>query len=137
MPVRKRKDRRRHAVPDWKTEIDLDIGWLSDRSDDEMRAAWETYRDYMMALPRPAGEAMRLGGVKPAAIQAPVMPKLAAMGGGGGGNVTVSVPINISAPGADSAALARVEQQVVKLQRDLPATVISTVRKAQKSNVKL
>ena len=55
MPVRKRKDRRRHAVPDWKTEIDLDIGWLSDRSDDEMRAAWETYRDYMMALPRPAG----------------------------------------------------------------------------------
>lgn len=55
MPVRKRKDRRRHAVPDWKTEIDLDIGWLSDRSDDEMRTAWEAYRDYMMGLPRPAG----------------------------------------------------------------------------------
>ncbi len=84
-----------------------------------------------------AVEAMRKGLAAPAQISAPVMPKLAAMGGGGGGNVTVSVPINISAPGADSAALARVEQQVVKLQRDLPATVISTVRKAQNQNVKL
>lgn len=44
MPVRKRKDRRRHAVPDWKTEIDLDIGWLSDRSDDEEIA--ELRRDW-------------------------------------------------------------------------------------------
>lgn len=55
MPVRRRKDRRKSAVPPWDMEIDLDIGWLSDRSDDEMRAAWETYRDYMLALPRPAG----------------------------------------------------------------------------------
>lgn len=55
MPVRKRKDRRKSAVPEWDMEIDLDIGWLSDRSDEEIRAAWETYRDHMMALPRPAG----------------------------------------------------------------------------------
>lgn len=54
-----------------------------------------------------------------------------------GGGVNVSVPINIDATGADAAGLARVEQQVAKLQRDLPATVISTVRKAQNSNMKL
>lgn len=55
MPVRRRKDRRKSAIPEWGVEIDLDIGWPSDRTDDAMRAAWETYRDYMMALPRPAG----------------------------------------------------------------------------------
>lgn len=54
-----------------------------------------------------------------------------------GGGVNVPVNINIDATGADAAGLARVEQQVAKLQRDLPATVISTVRKAQNSNMKL
>lgn len=54
-----------------------------------------------------------------------------------GGGVNVPVNINIDATGADAAGLARVEQQVAKLRRDLPATVISTVRKAQNSNMKL
>lgn len=81
-------------------------------------------------------EAMRKGMAMPAAVQAPSMPSLASMGGGGGA-VTVSVPINIDATGADAAGLARVEQQVQKLQRDLPGTVIATVRKAQSGNVKL
>ncbi len=84
-----------------------------------------------------AVEAMRkgMGGMAMPAISAPVMPKLSGMGGGGG-NVTVSVPIHINAPGADSAALARVEQQVTKLQRDLPATVISTVRQMPQKNIR-
>ncbi|MCO5156107.1 MAG: hypothetical protein M9945_05025 [Aquamicrobium sp.] len=82
-----------------------------------------------------AVEAMRKGLAAPAQISAPVMPKLSAVGGGGG-NVTVSVPIHINAPGADSAALARVEQQVTKLQRDLPATVISTVRQMPQKNIR-
>lgn len=55
MPVRKRKDRRKSATPEWDIEMDLDIGWLSNRTDEEMRAAWEQFRDYMMALPRNAG----------------------------------------------------------------------------------
>lgn len=49
MPVRKRKDRRRSAVPPWAVEMDLDIGWLSDRNDEEIRAAWEQYGAYMLA----------------------------------------------------------------------------------------
>ncbi|RLP22174.1 hypothetical protein [Mesorhizobium sp. YM1C-6-2] len=55
MPVRKRVDRRKAAVPEWDIEMDLEIGWLSDKTDEEMRQAWERYRDYLMALPRAAG----------------------------------------------------------------------------------
>lgn len=83
-----------------------------------------------------AVEAMRLGGVKPAAIQAPVMPKLTNMMGSGG-TVNAPVNINIDATGADREGLMRVEQQVAKLRQEVPSMVISNVRKAQKSNVKL
>lgn len=54
-----------------------------------------------------------------------------------GGGVNVPVNINIDATGADAAGLARVEQQVAKLRQEVPSMVISNVRKAQKSNVKL
>lgn len=83
-----------------------------------------------------AVEAMRLGGVKPAAIQAPVMPKLTSMVGGGG-TVNAPVNINIDATGADREGLMRVEQQVAKLRQEVPSMVVANVRKAQKSNVKL
>lgn len=83
-----------------------------------------------------AVEAMRLGGVKPAAIQAPVMPKLTNMVGGGGA-VNAPVNINIDATGADREGLMRVEQQVAKLRQEVPSMVVASVRKAQKSNVKL
>jgi hypothetical protein len=49
MPVRQRRDRRRNAVPEWQDEMDLDLGWLHPRTDDEMRPLWEQHRDYMMA----------------------------------------------------------------------------------------
>lgn len=80
-------------------------------------------------------EAMRKGMAMPGQMQAPSMPKLAAASGGSS-SVTVSIPINIDAPGADAAALARVEQQVQKLQRDLPGTVIATVRQMPGKNIK-
>lgn len=83
-----------------------------------------------------AVEAMRLGGVKPAAIQAPVMPRLTNMVSGGG-TVNAPVNINIDATGADREGLMRVEQQVAKLRQEVPSMVVANVRKAQKSNVKL
>ncbi len=48
MPVRRRKDRRKSAVPEWDIELDLSIGWLSDRSDEEMRDAWERFAPWLM-----------------------------------------------------------------------------------------
>jgi len=51
--------------------------------------------------------------------------------GGMGSSVSAPVSISIDARGADAAGLARVEQQIARLKADLPATVVSTVRKAQ------
>jgi hypothetical protein len=48
MPVRKRRDRRKSAVPEWRDEMDLEIGWLSDRTDEEMRALWDQHGDYIL-----------------------------------------------------------------------------------------
>jgi hypothetical protein len=36
-------------VPDWKDEGDLELGWLSDRTDEEMEVLWQRHRDYLMA----------------------------------------------------------------------------------------
>jgi len=86
-----------------------------------------------------AVEAMRkgMGGMSmPASIQAPTMPRLANMGSAGG-TINAPVHINIDATGADREGLMRVEQQVAKLRQEVPSMVISNVRKAQKSNVKL
>lgn len=49
MPVRPKRDRRRSAVPEWRDEMDLEIGWLSDRPDEEMRALWDRHGDYILA----------------------------------------------------------------------------------------
>ena len=59
MPVRRRKDRRKSAVPPFDIETDLDIGWLSNRTDDEMREAWERYGDHMVERAREATPGMR------------------------------------------------------------------------------
>lgn len=75
------------------------------------------------------------GGKVPVQIQAPQAPAFADVAGAG--SVSAPVNINIDARGADREGLARVEQQVERLRRDLPATVVETVRKAQKGNVKL
>lgn len=61
---------------------------------------------------------------------AQVIPKIPkAMGGTG---ITVSMPIQIDATGADSAGFARVERQIAQLKADLPAQVVASVKNAQK-----
>lgn len=75
------------------------------------------------------------GGKVPVQIQAPVAPKFAMAEASG--TVNAPVNINIDATGADREGLMRVEQQVAKLRQEVPSMVISNVRKAQKSNVKL
>lgn len=85
-------------------------------------------------------EAMRrgVGGMQSAApmqsFSAPNSP-VGLPSGGGGGSVVAPVYISIDATGADAAGLARVERQLVKLKSEIPAQVVQTVRKAQKSNV--
>lgn len=49
--------------------------------------------------------------------------------------VSISMPINIDATGADAAGLERVQQQLSKLKNELPTTIISTVKKARQGRV--
>lgn len=53
-----------------------------------------------------------------------VLPK----SGSGGGSVSVPVEINLYAPGADAAALGRLQAEFVAMKRELPALVVNTVR---------
>lgn len=59
-----------------------------------------------------------------------------ALRGAQGGGVNAPVMISIDARGADREGLSRVERQLAKLRAELPATIVSTVRTANKSNVK-
>lgn len=68
--------------------------------------------------------------------KAPTMPSLKAANNNSGGTVSAPVHITIDATGADAAGLARVQQQLAKLKSEIPAQVIQSVRKAQKSNVR-
>jgi hypothetical protein len=45
--------------------------------------------------------------------------------------VSISMPINIDATGADAAGLVRVEKQLAKLKETLPETIFKTVKSAQ------
>lgn len=72
-------------------------------------------------------------------IQAPIMPSFPQMPSPGSESrdaVSANVNITIDATGADSAGLARVQNQLAVLKRDLPSRIIETVREARKSNVK-
>jgi lambda family phage tail tape measure protein len=55
--------------------------------------------------------------------------------GGGGGSVSAPISIHIDATGADAAGLARVQQQLASLQRTLPSTIVTTVKKAKTNRV--
>ena len=70
------------------------------------------------------------------ALKAPTMPILKVQPAGGG-SVSAPVSIQIDARGADSEGLARVQQQMAQMQRELPAVVVKTVREAQNKNIKL
>jgi tape measure domain-containing protein len=47
------------------------------------------------------------------------------------GSTTISMPVNISAPGADAAALGRVREQVQELQKSLPSQVKAIIHRQQ------
>lgn len=67
-----------------------------------------------------------------------IIPNIPNMTGGGqSGSVVVNFNPVIDNRGASVEAVARNEMQIEKLKRDLPAIVTQSVRKAQKSNVKL
>lgn len=67
-----------------------------------------------------------------------IIPNIPSMTGGGqSGSVVVNFNPVIDNRGASVEAVARNEMQIEKLKRDLPAIVTQSVRKAQKSNVKL
>lgn len=68
-----------------------------------------------------------------APLQAPVMPRLQAPENSNSINAPVS--ISIDARGADSEGLARVQGQLNQLRAELPAHIVTTVRKAQKDRV--
>lgn len=68
--------------------------------------------------------------------RAPNMPNIQGMNGNGS-SVTAPVYISIDAKGADAAGLAKVQQQLTDLKQSIPDRVIETVRKANKSYVKM
>ncbi|QIX20223.1 phage tail tape measure protein [Agrobacterium pusense] len=72
-----------------------------------------------------------------AAMSAPSLPNIQALGGGGGASVKLAPVYNIDARGADAAAVARLQAGFEKAQRNLKGEIINTVRQAQKGNVKL
>lgn len=51
-------------------------------------------------------------------------------GGRDGGGVQVQIPISIDATGADPAGLARVQNEIAKLRKELPATIVGTIQNA-------
>lgn len=67
-----------------------------------------------------------------------IIPRVPNMAGAGGGpGITVDAKTTIDARGADPSAIARLEAAVARRDAELPSRIISEVRKAQKTNVKL
>lgn len=70
-----------------------------------------------------------LVGASMPAVSAPVMPQVGGLSPAGGGmTVHVDARTTIDAKGADEAGLRRVERRLDRLQADLPARIITTVR---------
>lgn len=77
-----------------------------------------------------AASTKRIGVGNLQAMQAGRMPTLPSIPRKSGGDVSVSVPIQIDATGADAAGLARVERQISALKASLPSTIVKTVKDA-------
>lgn len=78
-----------------------------------------------------AASTKRIGVGNLQSMQAGRMPTLPSIPRKSGGAVSVSVPIQIDATGADAAGLARVERQIAQMKADLPNTVVKAVKNAQ------
>ncbi len=88
-----------------------------------------------------AMEAMRRGlkgyaNGGPVGISVPSVPSLRSIGGTSQASVINYAPV-IDARGADAAAVARIDASLQRTQRDLKATILSTVRSAPDKNIKL
>ncbi len=85
-----------------------------------------------------AVEALRKGYANggPVGISVPSVPSLRSIGGASQAPVINYAPV-IDARGADSAAVARIDASLQRTQRDLKATILSTVRDAPSKNIKL
>lgn len=63
-----------------------------------------------------------------------VLPNSSLRGGFGqsqdGGAPSIHIPISIDATGADAAGLARVQNELAKLRKELPATIVGTIQNA-------
>lgn len=82
-----------------------------------------------------AGVEARLSGIAaPARLSAPVMPRLQAPANSNG-PVVVNFSPSIDNRGASVEAVQRTQQQLDRLKAELPAHVVTAVRKAQKSRV--
>lgn len=78
----------------------------------------------------------KMGAVAAApSVQSPAMPKVAA-NQNTTNTTTIAPVIKIDAAGADPATVTRLEGAVVRLQRELPGTIIDTMRNAGKRGVK-
>lgn len=85
-----------------------------------------------------AVEALRKGYANGGAvgISVPSVPSLRSIGGASQASVINYAPV-IDARGADAAAVARIDASLQRTQRDLKATILSTVRDAPSKNIKL
>lgn len=85
-----------------------------------------------------AVEALRNGYANggPVGISVPSVPSVKSLGGASQSPVINFAPV-IDARGADSAAVARIDASLQRTQRDLKATILSTVRDAPSKNIKL
>lgn len=70
------------------------------------------------------------GFIPPTSIAYPKLPDMRTIGSTGG-TVQINMPISISAPGADAAALKRVEDSLDQLRAEVPATAIQAVAEAK------
>lgn len=85
-----------------------------------------------------AVEALRKGYANggPVGVSVPSVPSLRSLGSASQSPVINFAPV-IDARGADSAAVARIDASLQRTQRDLKATILSTVRDAPSKNIKL
>ena len=83
-------------------------------------------------------EALRNGYANggPVGISVPSVPSLKSLGSASQASVINYAPV-IDARGADAAAVARIDASLQRTQRDLKATILSTVREAPGKNIKL
>ncbi|MNE94267.1 hypothetical protein D3C80_1922160 [compost metagenome] len=72
----------------------------------------------------------------PVGISVPSVPSVRSLGGASQASVINYAPV-IDARGADAAAVARIDASLQRTQRDLKATILSTVREAPGKNIKL